>query len=112
MRSLDRFYRLRFADERVLREWTMRALEAAAVRLDVGGGRRGPRHVVFVPLNPSPTGAVFGYLSEGARGVASGLAKGVELDGTVVTLGGLPDGLTLLSGRDGDAAEYSGRARG
>ena len=108
MRPVDRFYRVRFADERVLREWSMRVLEVAAAREDLAVGA-GARWVIFVPLRAPRTETVYGYVSEPARGLASGLARGVDLDGSMLSMRELPEGLTLLMGDGSDAAAYERR---
>jgi hypothetical protein len=111
VRSVDRFYRVRFADEKVLREWTMRVLEVAAARQDVAT-RAEPRLVVFVPFMASRRGSPYAYVSESARGLAHGLARGVDLDESTQSLPELPDGLSLLIGDSSDAEAYEHRLRG
>jgi hypothetical protein len=111
-RQFDLFYRVRFADGRVLGEWSLRVLEVLAAREDVSTTAAGARPVVFIPLKSSRGGTVHGYVSEGALGLVDAFAPGVELDGTTMRLRELPDWLGLLVGAASDATAYERRDLG
>lgn len=106
------FYRVRFADRQVLREWSLRVLEVLAARDDVGTAAAGARQVVFIPLKSSRGGTLYGYVSEAALSLLHAFAQGVELDGTTMRLRDLPDWLGLLVGAPSDATAYERRDLG
>ena len=109
MPPVRHFHRVRFADGRTLDDWSATVIDLAVKPLGLRSAGAGPRPVVFVPLRRPPDGLVFGYVSDDARSLADGLTPRVELDGTLVPLGELPEGLTLLYGDGGDADAYEGR---
>ena len=106
MQPTDRFYRVRFADSQVLREWSLRALEVAASADDVSTRAASPRAVVFIPRRAPGEGAAYAYVSEDARGLASTLIQDVTLDRTAVSIRDLPEGLGLLLGDASDMDAY------
>lgn len=113
MPRIDRYYRVSFVDDHALRDWAAALLRVALRPLGLRSAGAGDHAVVFVPLIPPRGHLAFGYVSDDARVLADELAPGAELDGTVVQLGDLPDGLTLLygDGADADAYEHRGAAR-
>ncbi len=109
MRRIDRYYRVRFEDDRVLRDWATTVMELAVRPFGLRSVGAGDRAVVFIPLMPAPGASAFGYVSDDARVLADHFAPAVQLDGIVVHLGELPEGLTLLYGDGGDADAYEHR---
>jgi hypothetical protein len=129
---VDRFYRVRFTDERALHEWALEVLEVVAAREDRGiteetsirperdapivqagsGSAAGARSVVFIRLKASRAGTVYGYVSEAALGLVRGLAQDAEVDGTPMPMRDLPDWLGLLIGSASDATAYERRDLG
>lgn len=109
MSRIDRYHRVRFEDDRALRDWAATVMRLAVRPLGLRSAGAGDRAVVFVPLMPSPGASAFGYVSDDARVLADQFASGVQLDGTVVQLGELPEGLTLLYGDGDDADAYEHR---
>jgi len=110
VQPVDRFYRVRFADQATFREWYMRVMEVAAGQADVAMAAGRP--VVLVPRKLPSSGPVYGHVSADAVGFVSGLASGVELAGDSVSLRELPDGLRVVVGADRDVAAYEGRVAG
>ena len=108
MHSVERFYRVHFANAQVLREWSLRVLEIAASRDDVPMWAV-PRTVVFVPLEAPAEGPTFGYVSESARSMASSATKDITLDRSPVSMRELPDGLGVLVGDASDTKAYEQR---
>jgi hypothetical protein len=110
MSAAHQYHRVRFADGRALDDWAADVIHLAVRPLGLRSAGAGPRPVVFIPLQPPPDGVIYGYVSDDACRLADGLAPRVELDGTLVSLRELPEGLTLLYGEGGDADAYEGRA--
>jgi hypothetical protein len=108
-RPVDRFYRVTFADEKVFRTWSERALEFTATLQEFSADLIDPRPVAFVQLTPRPGSPPVAYVSEGARGLASVLIGMAHLTATPVSLWELPDGLTMLFGHGVDADAYERR---
>jgi hypothetical protein len=102
MEGVDRFYRVRFADEKTLREWSMRVMEVAAAGDDVAMGAARP--VILVPRRLPNSGPVYGHVNAGALGFVSGFVSGVELEGDPVPAGELPKDLAVFLGADRDVA--------
>ena len=109
MASVNRYHRVRFADRSALDDWASDVIELAVRPLGLRSSGAGPHPVVFIPLRTPPDGLVFGYVSDDACPLADGLSPRVELDGTLVPLPELPEGLTLLYGDGNDAAAYESR---
>jgi len=109
MPRIDRYYRVRFQDDRALRDWAATVVRLAVRPLGLRSAGAGDRAVVFIPLLPPPGASAFGYVSDDARVLADDFAPGVQLDGTVLQLGELPEGLTLLYGDGSDADAYEHR---
>jgi hypothetical protein len=104
MQGVDRFYRVRFADEKTLREWSMRVMEVAAARADVAIGASRP--VVLVPRRLPSGGPVYGHVNAPALGFVEAFASGVELEGDPVPAAELPKDLAVFLGADRDVAVY------
>ena len=109
MRRIDRYHRVKFEDDGALRDWAAALMRLAVRPLGLRSTGAGDRAVVFIPLLARPGASAFGYVSDDARVLADEFAPGVQLDGTVVQLGELPEGLTLLYGYGGDADAYERR---
>jgi len=109
MAHVRHYHRVRFADGRALDDWAGEVIRLAVRPLGLRSAGAGAHPVVFIPLRPPRNGLVFGYVSDDACALADGLAPRVELDGTLVPLRELPDGLTLLYGDGGDVDAYEGR---
>ncbi|MFN2563531.1 MAG: hypothetical protein ABR499_00800 [Gemmatimonadaceae bacterium] len=109
MESVDRFYRVRFADDTALRAWAVRVLEFTMALQSAAPSALDPRPVVFVPLMPHGPGPVFAYVSEATLRLPLGLGRDAQIDGTVLSLRELPEGLMLLYGDEADAAAYERR---
>jgi hypothetical protein len=109
MPRINRYYRVRFEDDRALRDWATGVMRLAMRPLGLSSAGAGDRAVVFVPLRTRPGALAFGYVSDDARVLADAVAPGGQLDGTVVPLDELPEGLTLLYGDGGDADAYERR---
>jgi hypothetical protein len=105
---VDRYCRVRLADERAFREWSMRVLEVAATFADADMAATRP--VVLVPRRLPSSGPLYGYVHTDALGAVLGIVSGVELDGEPVPLREVPGELTVLVGADVDAAANERRA--
>ena len=110
MRHIDQYYRVRFTDDRALRDWAAELMQLALRPLGLWRAGAGNRVTVFVPLRPAAGASVLAYVSEDARPLADGVTPGIEVD-TTVGLTDLPEGLTLLLGDGADAEAYEHRAR-
>jgi hypothetical protein len=110
MQPVDPFYGVHLANAHVLREWSLRVLEVAASKDDVPMWAV-PRVVVLIPLQAPPHGPIYAYVSEGARGLASGLTTHVMLDRDKIPMRDLPDGLGVLLGDAGDTRAYEQRRK-
>ena len=108
-RSVDRFYRVTFADERGFRLWTERVVEFTSALRDMIPAVLEMRPVIFVPLRPAPGEPLYAYVSAGARGLAAHISGGTKVDPTPMSVDDLPRGLTMLFGEGIDAAEYERR---
>src|SRR3712207_6823104 len=106
MPRIDQYYRVRFEDDRALRDWSARVMQLAVRPLGLRSAGVGDHAVVFIPLMPARGASAFGYVSDDARVLAEHFAPDAQLDGTVVQLGELPQGLTLLYGDGADADAY------
>ncbi|MFN2566594.1 MAG: hypothetical protein ABR499_16480 [Gemmatimonadaceae bacterium] len=100
---------MRFTDEQTMREWARRVQEFATRAEGLESGAVEPRPVIFMPLIPRRGRKAFAYVSDGARELAVGLTKGVELDEAAARLRELPEGLSLLCGDGRDVAAYERR---
>jgi hypothetical protein len=109
MRRAPQFYRVRFADRKVLGEWTIRVLHILASGQTIGAEAPTAHPVILVPLRVPRRGVVCGYVNESARRLVRGLVRGVRLDGTAKSAAELPDGLTLLRADAAEAEVYEYR---
>jgi hypothetical protein len=107
--AVDRFYRVRFADDHAFRAWSERVRDFVTALQNIAPDLMEPRVVVFVPLMPTLGAPVSAYVSEGARGFSSILFGSAHVEWSPVPMAELPDGLSLLFGEGVDADAYARR---
>jgi hypothetical protein len=106
IRAVDRFHRVKFANQHDFQLWTDRVLEFTTALRELLPDRPGMRPVIFVPVHYKSGEPIFAYVSPGVRALAADIADGAVVDQTPISAAELPAGLKMLFGEGVDAGEY------